>query len=150
VSDDEAIRDLYRQVIDGWNAADAGRMTAPLADEGLVIGFDGSQMTSREAATAELGRIFADHRPAKYVTKVRSVRRLGAGAAVLHAVAGMVAPGSGALMPERNTVQTLVAHRTGDGWQVAVFQSTPARFDGRPELSRALTDELNEVRVART
>jgi uncharacterized protein (TIGR02246 family) len=79
------------------------------------------------------------------VTKVRSVRALGDGAGVLHAVAGMVPPGGREIMPERNAVQTVVAHRAGDGWVAALFQTTPARFDGRPQLAEQLTAELGEL-----
>ncbi len=64
---------------------------------------------------------------------------------LLHAVAGMVAPGGSELMPERNTIQTLVAGRADDGWSVALFQSTPAQFHGRPNLTAQLTAELSEL-----
>jgi uncharacterized protein (TIGR02246 family) len=93
MSAEEPLRELYRRLIDGWNAGDAEAMAAPLAPDGLVIGFDGSQMSGRDAVVAELGRIFADHETAPYVTKVRSVRPLGPDAAVLHAVAGMTKRG---------------------------------------------------------
>jgi hypothetical protein len=63
----------------------------------------------------------------------------------LHAVAGMVPPEESEIMPERNAIQTVVARRDHDGWSVALFQTTPARFDGRPELSAALTRELAEL-----
>jgi hypothetical protein len=39
----------------------------------------------------------------------------------------------------------VVGRRDDDGWSVALFQTTPARFDGRPELSDALTAELTEL-----
>ena len=48
-------------------------------------------------------------------------------------------------MPDRNSIQTVVGRRGDDGWLVALFQTTPARFDGRPELSEALTTELAEL-----
>ena len=142
---EEALTGLYGRLIDGWNSADAVKMAAPVADDGLVVGFDGSQMLGRDQVAAELGRIFADHDTARYVTKVRSVRPLGADAGVLHAVAGMVPPGGAEIMPERNSIQTVVAHRADDDWSVVLFQTTPARFDGRPELTEQLTAELSEL-----
>src|SRR5436190_17830076 len=93
MSAEEAVAELYRRLIEGWNANDAGAMAAPVAEAGLFIGFDGSQMLGRDEVAAELGRIFADHETAAYVTKVRSIKPLGPDAALLHAVAGMVAPG---------------------------------------------------------
>jgi uncharacterized protein (TIGR02246 family) len=80
-----------------------------------------------------------------YVTKVRSVKQLGPDAALLHAVAGMVAPGSSEIMPDRNAIQIIVGHRVDDNWCIALFQTTPAQFHGRPELAAALTVALNEL-----
>ena len=142
---EDAMHGLYRRLIDGWNAGDAGAMAGALAPDGLVIGFDGSQMFGSNEVEAELGRIFADHGTAAYVTKVRSVTPLGSDAALLHAVAGMVSPEDSVIMPDRNSIQTVVGRRGDDGWLVALFQTTPARFDGRPELSEALTAELAEL-----
>src|ERR1044072_7076356 len=83
--------------------------------------------------------------PSHCVAKVREVRMLREGAAILRAVAGMVPPGKMDLMPERNAIQTVVASRQPTGeWKVEVFHNTPARFDGRPELSEKLTAELRE------
>lgn len=142
---EDAVTSLYQRLTDGWNAADAEAIAAALAHDGLVIGFDGSQMVGREGVATELGRIFADHETASYVTKVRRVRSLGSDAGLLYAVAGMVPPGGAEIVPDRNAVQTVIAHRTGDGWTVALFQTTPAQLHGRPELSEALTAELAEL-----
>jgi uncharacterized protein (TIGR02246 family) len=142
---EDDVADLYRRLIAGWNSADADAMAAQVASDGLVVGFDGSQMFGRDEVATELGRIFADHETATYVTKIRSVKALGPDGALLHAVAGMVPPGGSEVMPDRNSIQTIVARRGGDGWTVALFQTTPAQFHGRPELTEALTAELNEV-----
>jgi uncharacterized protein (TIGR02246 family) len=142
---EDDVAGLYRRLIAGWNSADADAMAASVASDGLVVGFDGSQMFGRDEVATELGRIFADHETATYVTKIRSVKALGPDGALLHAVAGMVPPGGSEVMPDRNSIQTIVARRGGDGWTVALFQTTPAQFHGRPELTEALTAELNEV-----
>jgi hypothetical protein len=47
-------------------------------------------------------------------------------------------------MPERNAIQTVVAYESNNDWSVALFQTTPAQFHGRPELTEALTNELAE------
>ncbi len=142
----EAATTLYRRLIDGWNTQDAMAMAGALRTDALVIGFDGSQMVGREAARSELGRIFADHQVARYVTKVRSVTALGPDTAVLYAVVGMVPPGADDIMAEQNSVQTVVAHRTtAEEWSVALFQTTPAQYHGRPELAEALTEELRQL-----
>jgi uncharacterized protein (TIGR02246 family) len=148
MSPEEAARDLYRRVIEGWNAGDAEAMAEPIASDGLMIGFDGSQLVGRDEVAAELGRIFADHETAKYVTKVRRVWELSDDAGLLWAVVGMPSPDTSEIMPDRNAVQTLLATRGPDGWSVALFQTTPAQLHGRDDLSEALTRELSEAAQA--
>lgn len=117
-------------------------MASLFVDDANVVGFDGSQMDGKAAIEAELGRIFADHRTAAYVAKVRKVRFLSGDVAVLRAVVGMVPPGGSDINPATNAIQSLVALRDGDQWRLTLFQNTPAQFHGRPELSDALTKEL--------
>jgi uncharacterized protein (TIGR02246 family) len=112
------------------------------AEDGAIVGFDGSQIAGRAAIAAELGRIFADHATGAYVGKVRSVRPLGSGAALLRAVAGMVPAGRSDLEPRLNAVQTLVAERREGTWCAVLYQNTPAQLHGRPELVAELTEEL--------
>ena len=83
--------------------------------------------------------------PATYVTRVREVRPLADGVTLLRAVAGMVPPGTPALKPERNAIQSLVAVLDEGVPRIALYQNTPARFDGRPELGERLTAELTAV-----
>jgi uncharacterized protein (TIGR02246 family) len=142
---EEAARDLYRRMIEGWNAGDAEAMAAPVAPDGLMIGFDGSQLVGGEEIASELGRIFADHETADYVTKVRRVWQLGDDAVLLWAVAGMPSPETTEIMTDRNAVQTLLATRGPGGWSVVLFQTTPAQLHGREDLSAALTEELAEA-----
>lgn len=144
-TDQKGVSNLYRRLIEGWNARDANAMASLLGADALVIGFDGSEMSGPGEVRNELGRIFADHETATYLTKVRSVKPLGADAALLHAVARMVPPDGSEIMPERNAVQVVVAQHEGDSWTVALFQTTPAEFHGRPELVETLTAELAEL-----
>lgn len=141
---DQEVRALYRRLLEGWNGRNAEEFAAPFADDGDVVGFDGSQTAGRAAIAAEMGRIFADHPTGAYVGKVRSVRALGSDAALLRAVAGMVPAGRSELEPKLNTVQSLVAERRDGEWRVVRYQNTPAQLHGRPELAERLTEELRE------
>ena len=146
-SDDEAIRALHRQILEGWNARDADAFAASFAEDALIIGFDGSQQTGRAEIAETTRQIFADHLTATYVWKVREVRLLAPGAAFLHAVVGMVPRGQADLNPAVNAHQTIIAQRDeqGDQWRVILFQNTPAQFHGRPDLAERLTDELRQL-----
>jgi uncharacterized protein (TIGR02246 family) len=141
----DAVRELYRQLIEGWNERSAEGMARPIAEIGLVVGFDGTRMTGPAQVEEAMSAVFADHRPARYVTRVESVTALDQDVAILEAFAGMVPPGVDEVIADRNAIQTVVAQRTQDGWKVVLFQNTPVRLDGRPEEAERLTRELNAL-----
>jgi uncharacterized protein (TIGR02246 family) len=145
---EEAVSRLYGDVIAGWNDRNADAFAHPFSHDAVVIGFDGSEMSGRASIASELRRIFADHGTAAYVAKAKSVRPLSPDVVLLRAVVGMVPPDGSELMPDRNAHQSLIAARDRGSWRIVLFQNTPARFDGRPELAEHLTRELAEVRVA--
>jgi uncharacterized protein (TIGR02246 family) len=77
-SNDAAVRDLYARLLNAWNQRSAHDYAALFAEDGALIGFDGSQAAGPEILH-QLASIFADHRTAAYVAKVRDVRPLGPG-----------------------------------------------------------------------
>ncbi|MFC9331509.1 SgcJ/EcaC family oxidoreductase [Kitasatospora sp. NPDC057015] len=145
--DESAVRGLYHRVLDGWNLRDGAAFAGPFAQDGEAIGFDGSRHVGRSGIAAEVGRVLAEHETPAYVAKVRRVRPLAAGAAQLDAVAGLVPPGAEDIDPVLNALHTVIAVNRGAGWRIALLQNTPARYDGRPDLARALTAELRELLV---
>ncbi len=145
MADHGEVEDLYRGLLAAWNDGDAEAWGRHFTEDGSLVGFDGSPVETRSAIVEHLAGIFADHPVARYVEKVREVRTLGRGVALLRAVVGMVPPGDTDLKPEVNSIQSLVAVNTSDGWRVSHLQTTPAAFHGRPEAVEALTDELRAV-----
>ena len=59
-SDEVEVSTLYRELLDGWDQRNADAFAAPFAEDGEVIGFDGSEMTGRVDIASTLGQIFAD------------------------------------------------------------------------------------------
>ena len=145
LNDMEAVKSLYRGLIDAWNNRDAAAFARLFADDAYVVGFDGSQMESRSQIESELGRIFADHVTAPYVARIEGVRYLAPQVTVLRAKVGMVPPGQTELNPAANALQTLTAVNDDGKWRIAVFQNTPAQFHGHPELVEQMTAELREL-----
>ncbi len=141
----DAVMRLYFQLLGSWNERDAHAYAALFAENAAVVGFDGSQMSGRAEIEATVGQIFADHMTAVYVGKVREVRILAPGVALLRAVCGMIPRGQTDLNPAVNAVQSLLATQHGDEWQIALFQNTPAQFHGRPDLADALSNELRAL-----
>jgi uncharacterized protein (TIGR02246 family) len=43
-ADEAAIRGLYQQVIDGWNASSGDAFAAPFEEDSDLVGFDGTHL----------------------------------------------------------------------------------------------------------
>jgi len=142
---DERVRAVHQALLDAWNRRDAAGFARLFTPDGESVGFDGSDMVGPAEMEATLGRIFADHPTARYVARVRTLREIAPGVAVLRAVVGMVPRGSSELIAAANAVQVLVAVKRDDGWRIASFQNTPAAYHGRPEAVQRLTEELKEL-----
>jgi len=136
---------VYARSLEAWNRRDADGFAALFTEMGSCVGFDGSQMNGQAEIAATLGDIFANHPTAAYVAKIREVRVLNSEVTLIRAVAGMVPPGTTALLPARNAVQSLVVVGEADQRRIALLHNTPAAFDGRPQLVAELSAELRAV-----
>jgi uncharacterized protein (TIGR02246 family) len=146
MNDLDAVKDLYQRLLDTWNRRDPEGMSRLYAPKGGQVGFDGSVVNGPDEIVAHLKPIFANHPTATFIGKIREVRAIGADAALLRAVAGMIPPGQSDIKPELDTIQTLVASRGKDGhWHVEMFHNTPAAFHGRPGDRDQLTAELRAL-----
>ncbi len=143
--DETEVRGLYQQLVEGWNKRSADAMANSFAEDGELIGFDGSQLAGRTEIASHLRQIFTNHPTPAYVFKVRNVRFLSPEVADLRAVAGMVLPGESDLQPNLNTHHTIIAVKPESKWRVVLFQNTPAQFHGRPELVQKFTEELRQL-----
>jgi uncharacterized protein (TIGR02246 family) len=137
--------DLLAALHDRWNVRDAAGFAHLFVPDGVSVGYDGSTVVGADAIGAHLGAIFADHQPAAYVGRVDEERALAPDVVLVRGVAGMVPPGGDDINPNVNTIQTIVAIRSDAGWRVALLQSTPAAFHGRPEDVERLTAELRAL-----
>jgi uncharacterized protein (TIGR02246 family) len=143
--DQDAIRALYQRVLNAWNVRDAEGFAAHFNEDGISIGFDGSTIEGQQEISAQLRGIFNDHPTGRYVARVREVRTLADGVAMLRAVAGMVPAAQTRIAPQLNALQTLIAVRHDGMWRIALFHNTPAQFHGRLELAQQLSDELQAL-----
>jgi uncharacterized protein (TIGR02246 family) len=139
------VRALYNKLIAGWNDHDGEAMAAPFAEDGVIIGFDGSVSSGKQAIGTEMASIFADHETGRYAVKLQSVQALGPQAMILRAIAGLVPPGQTAINPQTNSHQTVIAEERDGQWRIVLFQNTPAQFHGRPSLVKNMTRELQAV-----
>jgi uncharacterized protein (TIGR02246 family) len=140
-----ATRELYHRLIEAWNKRNARDFALAFASNGSIVGFDGTQVHGQLEIGAHISEVVSHHQTATYVTIVREVRSLASDVTLLRANAGMIPPGKDDLNPDMNAIQSLVAARKNDKWEIALFQNTPAKYDGRPELQKKLTEELRAV-----
>jgi uncharacterized protein (TIGR02246 family) len=138
------IQSLYQQLIRSWNGNNSKNFAALFADNGSIVGFDGSQVNGKTEIQKHLSGIFADHRTASYVTIIREIRFLSPEVCLLRSVVGMVPPGEQQINPATNAVQSLIAVKQDEDFRIAMFQNTPAAFHGRPENVKQLTKELQD------
>jgi uncharacterized protein (TIGR02246 family) len=140
---DAQIRALYAAFLDGWNRRSGAAVAAGFADDGDIVGYDGTHHHGRLAIAADLRQIFTSHETASYVAVIRSVRPVAPGVALLLAHAGMIPPGSNDVDPRFHTLHTVVAVDEGAGrWRISLLQATPAAWHQHPEAREALTAEL--------
>ena len=126
--DEAAIRTLYQDLMNGLNKGSGELFAAPFAEDGDLIGFDGTHLKGR-------GEITSFHQPlfdkwlkgTRLVGEVKSVRFLTPDVALMHAVGGTVMRGKSEPSPERDSIQTLVATKRDDEWYLEAFQNTRVR-----------------------
>jgi uncharacterized protein (TIGR02246 family) len=143
--DKNEIAFLYHGLLKGWNNRNSKDIAGLFALDGILIGFDGSQANGQSEIESHLSQIFAHHPTPKFVGKIQSIRLPAFGMGIFLAVAGMVQHGQSDINPALNAIQTLVSTKQNGLWGIAVFQSTPAAFHGRPELVERLTAEIREI-----
>jgi len=142
--DKNEIEKLHADLLTAWNNQNATKMASLFTDNGISIGFDGSQYSSKKEIETEIEKIFTHHQTADYVWKVKEVRILHSEVATLRAIVGMIPPGQKDINPATNAVQTIIAIKQNDVWKIDLFQNTPAQFHGRPQMVEEMTKELNE------
>ena len=130
--DEAAVRALYKQLMDAWNKGSGEAYAAQFAEDGDLIGFDGTHFKGRQEIAPFHQRLFETYlKGTRLVGQVTSVRFLSPDVALMHAVGGTVMRGKSAPSPERDSIQTLVATKRGSEWCFAAFQNTRVRPIGR-------------------
>jgi len=145
-ADEEAVRDLYRQLMDGWNRGSGAAFAAAFTEDGDLVAFDGTHFKGRREIEPSHQELFDRWmKGTRLVGEVKDVRFLGSDVAVMHAVGGTVMRGKSRPSPERDSIQTLVATRESGEWRLAAFQNTrvrPIGLNAASFLVWTLTDLL--------
>ena len=139
----------YRNLLQAWNSRDAETFASFFADDGDAVGFDGSAMHGRSEIGLTLAAVFQNERTGFYVARVLDTRELGSGVVLLRSIVGMIPPHLLDLQLDLDlavsAVQSVVFRQDGDELKIALLQSTPMSFSGRPEVADALMEELEKM-----
>jgi uncharacterized protein (TIGR02246 family) len=74
-ADEAAIRALYQQLMDGWNKGSGEAFAAPFAEDGDLVGMDGTHLKGRQEIISFNQQLFDTYViGSRLVGKVRSVR----------------------------------------------------------------------------
>jgi uncharacterized protein (TIGR02246 family) len=148
-AEEAAVRALYQQLMDGWNQGSGDAFAAVFTEDGDLIGFDGTHFKGRQEIAPFHQRLFDKWlKGSRLVGEVKDVRFLSPDVALMHAVGGTVLRGKSEPVPERDSIQTLVATRQDGEWRLAAFQNTrlhPMDTSAGPFLIWTLSDLLWKV-----
>jgi uncharacterized protein (TIGR02246 family) len=148
-ADEAAVRDLYHELMEGWNRGSGEDFASVFAEDGDLIGFDGTHFRGRREIAPFHQELFDKWlKGTRLVGRVESVRFLGPDVALVHAVGGTVLRGKSRPAPVRDSIQTLVAVRRDGEWRFAAFRNTRVRPMGGGAASFmiwALSDLLWKV-----
>ncbi|MBZ5711561.1 SgcJ/EcaC family oxidoreductase [Nannocystis pusilla] len=126
--DEAEIRDHVLRTWEAWGRGDARAYAALFAPEVDYVAFDGSIARGRAEVERSHAELFASVlRGTCLRGEITDVRRLGAEAAVAHAIGGAVWPWQRGVSAERLSRQTYVLVREGEGWTIAAFHNTRVR-----------------------
>lgn len=127
-ADEAAVRALYEELMGGWNEGSGARFAAAFADDGDLIAFDGTYLHGRELIERFHQELFDKWVKGTRLTgAVNDVRFVGPDTAVMHAIGGTIKRRKTKPARARDSIQTLVAVRTGENWRLAAFQNTRVR-----------------------
>jgi uncharacterized protein (TIGR02246 family) len=131
-TDEAAVRDLYRQLMDGWNQGSGAAFASVFTKNGDLIGFDGTHLKGREEINSFHQELFDKWlEGTRLVGEVENVTFPAPDVAVVHAVGGTILSGKSTPVPERDSIQMLVATKRDGKWRFTAFQNTRIRRMGR-------------------
>src|SRR5215210_2883200 len=145
-ADEEAIRDLFRRLLDDWGRGDGNAYGSRFTEDADYVAFDGTRTTGRREIAASHQRLFDKFLKGTSLTgRILGIKFPSPDVAIIHATGGTVMRGKTKPSPERDSIQTLVAVRGGTDWRFAAFHNSRVRpIGGNPAtfLIWALTDRL--------
>src|SRR5918993_3514514 len=105
-AEEAAVRDLYQQLMDGWNRGSGEAFAAVFVEDGDLVAFDGTHFKGHKEIASFHQQLFDKWmKGTRLVGQVKDVRFLSPDVALMHAVGGTVMRGKTDPVPERDSIQ---------------------------------------------
>lgn len=129
--DEAALREIVKQLQDGWNAHDGKAFAAPFAADADYVVVNGAYIKGRPAIEQGHTQIFSTiYKDSHNVGAVKSVRFLRPDVAVVHVEWNLEFTAGGETRKSR-AVNSMVMTRDKGKWSIAAFHNTPLQEQGR-------------------
>lgn len=126
-ADETALKQVVKQVEDGWNAHDGKAFAAPFASDADYVVVNGMQIKGREAIEkGHVGIFTSIYKDSHNTGTVKSIRFLRPGVAVVH-VEWNLEYTAGGQPTKAKAINTMVMTKDGGKWSIAAFQNTPVQ-----------------------
>lgn len=130
-ADEAALRQIVKQVEDGWNAHDGKAFAAPFAADADYVVVNGMSIKGREEIEKGHTGIFTTiYKDSHNVATVKSVRFLRPDVAVVHVEWNLEFKAGGETR-KGHAINTMIMTKDGGKWSIAAFQNTPIQPQGR-------------------
>lgn len=129
--DEEALRQIVRQLQDGWNAHDGRAFAAPFAADADYVVVNGMRISGKEAIEKGHTQIFTTvYKESRNVATVKSIRFLRPDIALVH-VEWNLEYSAGGETKKARAMNSMVMMKEGGKWSIVAFHNTPIQMDAR-------------------
>lgn len=127
-SDDKEIQNLFQHMLDAWTNGDAKAYVEYFTEDADYVSFDGNRAIGRQASADEHDLLFRGVlRGSALVGDIQSIRYITPDVAIVHATGSVLMPWRSKLPKKRQSLQTIIALRTNEGWRFTAFHNTRVR-----------------------
>ncbi len=117
-TDEAAIRNIHKKMIDAWNKGSAVDFAAPFTEDADFVAFEGTHLKGQKEIVSFHKRIFDTLvKGSRLHGEVKFVRFLGPELALMHSVVMVTLPGQREASPGRDSMQIYVVTKQDEEWR---------------------------------
>jgi uncharacterized protein (TIGR02246 family) len=129
-ADETAIRQIVKQVEDGWNMHDGKAFAAPFATDADYVVVNGMHLKGKEDIEKGHTQILTTiYKGSRNVATIKGVRFLRSDVAVVH-VEWNLEFSAGGEQRKGHAINTMIMTKDGGKWSINAFHNTPIQQQG--------------------